>query len=65
MEKLDLQEQQSDRQELEETLVKMETHKEKLIQQIKTIRQLCYNESQQVLIHPLCISNLLHLPTFN
>lgn len=65
MEKLDLQEQQSDRQELEETLVKMETHKEKLIQQIKTIRQLCYNESQQVLIHPLCISKLLHLPTFN
>lgn len=55
MEKLDLQEQQSDRQELEETLVKMETHKEKLIQQIKTIRQLCYNESQQVLINLLCI----------
>ncbi|TWW73452.1 hypothetical protein D4764_15G0008460 [Takifugu flavidus] len=49
MEKLDLQEQQSDRLELEETLVKMETQKEKLIQQIKTIRQLCYNESQQIL----------------
>lgn len=65
MEKLDLQEQQSDRQELEETLVKMETHKEKLIQQIKTIRQLCYNESQKVLIHPMCISELLHLHTFN
>lgn len=50
MEKLDLQEQQSDRQELEETLVKLEKHKDKLIQQIKSIRQLCYNESQQVLI---------------
>lgn len=56
MEKLDLQEQQSDRQELEETLVKLEKHKDKLIQQIKSIRQLCYNESQQVLIHSMGIS---------
>ncbi|CAN9502870.1 unnamed protein product [Ophioblennius macclurei] len=49
VENLELQEQQSDRKELEETLVKLEDHKEKLIQQIKTTRQLCYEESQQIL----------------
>lgn len=48
VENLELQEQQSDRRDLEETLVKLEKHKEKLVQQIKTIRQLCYEESQQV-----------------
>lgn len=48
MENLELQEQQSDRKELEETLVKLESHKEKLIQEIKETRQLCYEESQQV-----------------
>lgn len=48
VENLELQEQQSDRKELEETLVKLENHKEKLVQQIKAIRQLCYEESQQV-----------------
>lgn len=51
VENLELQEQQTDRKELEETLVKLEKHKEKLVQQIKTIRQLCYEESQQVEIH--------------
>lgn len=65
MEKLDLQEQQSDRKELEETLVKMEKHKEKLIQQIKTIGQLCYNESQQVLIHPATQSFYIYRHLFN
>ncbi|XP_024921917.1 uncharacterized protein LOC103396645 isoform X2 [Cynoglossus semilaevis] len=49
MENLELQEQQSDRKELEETLVKLESHKEKLIQEIKETRQLCYEESQQIL----------------
>lgn len=48
VENLELQEQQSDRKELEDTLVKLEKHKDKLVQQIKTIRQLCYEESQQV-----------------
>lgn len=48
VENLELQEQQSDRRELEETLVKLEKHKDKLVQQIKTVRQLCYEESQQV-----------------
>ncbi|XP_051267272.1 uncharacterized protein LOC127369693 isoform X2 [Dicentrarchus labrax] len=49
VENLELQEQQSDRKELEETLVKLEKHKEKLIEQIKATRQLCYEESQQIL----------------
>ncbi|KAM9791207.1 uncharacterized protein LOC133165666 isoform X1 [Syngnathus typhle] len=49
VENLELQEQQSDRKELEETLVKLENHKDKLIQQIKVTRQLCYEESQQIL----------------
>ncbi|XP_056246749.1 uncharacterized protein LOC130178478 isoform X2 [Seriola aureovittata] len=49
VENLELQEQQSDRKELEETLDKLEKHKEKLVQQIKTTRQLCYEESQQIL----------------
>ncbi|XP_058495006.1 uncharacterized protein LOC131465928 isoform X2 [Solea solea] len=49
VENLELQEQQSDRKELEETLVKLESHKEKLVQQIKATRQLCYEESQQIL----------------
>lgn len=48
VENLELQEQQLDHTELEETLAKLEKHKETLNQQIKTIRQLCYNESQQV-----------------
>ncbi|XP_044075294.1 epidermal growth factor receptor substrate 15-like isoform X2 [Siniperca chuatsi] len=47
VENLELQEQQSDRKELEETLVKLEKHKEKLLQQIKATRQFCYEESQQ------------------
>ncbi|XP_032388193.1 uncharacterized protein LOC116699628 isoform X4 [Etheostoma spectabile] len=49
VENLELQEQQSDRKELEETLVKLETQKETLVQQIKATRQLCYEESQQIL----------------
>ncbi|KAK2844037.1 hypothetical protein Q5P01_010696 [Channa striata] len=49
VENLELQEQQSDRKELEETLVKLENHKDKLVQQIKSTRQLCYEESQQIL----------------
>ncbi|XP_041658805.1 uncharacterized protein LOC121519842 [Cheilinus undulatus] len=49
VEHLELQEQQSDRKELEETLVKLDKHKDKLIQQIKTTRQLCYEESQKIL----------------
>uniref|UniRef100_A0AAV2JSU6 Uncharacterized protein n=1 Tax=Knipowitschia caucasica TaxID=637954 RepID=A0AAV2JSU6_KNICA len=49
VENLELKEQQSDRQELEETLEKLEKHKEKLVQQIKATRQLCYEESQQIL----------------
>ncbi|XP_061926606.1 uncharacterized protein LOC133665347 isoform X1 [Entelurus aequoreus] len=49
VENLELQEQQSDRRELEETLLELEKHKEKLSQQIKSIRQLCYEESQQIL----------------
>ncbi|XP_044075296.1 epidermal growth factor receptor substrate 15-like isoform X4 [Siniperca chuatsi] len=49
VENLELQEQQSDRKELEETLVKLEKHKEKLLQQIKATRQFCYEESQQIL----------------
>ncbi|XP_077954798.1 uncharacterized protein LOC120815916 isoform X2 [Gasterosteus aculeatus] len=49
VENLELQEQQSDRNELEETLAKLETHKQKLVQQIKATRQLCYEESQQIL----------------
>lgn len=48
VENLELQEQQSDCKDLEETLVKFEEHKEKLIQQIKATRQLCYEESQKV-----------------
>lgn len=48
VENLELQEQQSDRKELEDTLVKLEKHKDKLVQQIKTVRQHCYEESQQV-----------------
>ncbi|KAF6720390.1 Epidermal growth factor receptor substrate 15 [Oryzias melastigma] len=49
VESLELQEQQSDRKELEDTLVKLDKHKDKLIQQIKATRQLCYEESQQIL----------------
>ncbi|KAM4552527.1 uncharacterized protein PAE49_015932 isoform 2-T2 [Odontesthes bonariensis] len=49
VESQELQEQQSDRKELEETLVKLEKHKDKLIQQIKATRQFCYEESQQIL----------------
>ncbi|XP_076600377.1 uncharacterized protein LOC143328851 isoform X2 [Chaetodon auriga] len=49
VENLELQEQQSDRKELEDTLVKLEDHKQKLVEQIKAIRQLCYEESQQIL----------------
>ncbi|KAM8850421.1 uncharacterized protein AB9W97_021608 isoform 2-T2 [Spinachia spinachia] len=49
VENLELQEQQSDRYELEETLAKLETHKQNLVQQIKATRQLCYEESQQIL----------------
>ncbi|XP_075871572.1 uncharacterized protein LOC142881290 isoform X3 [Nelusetta ayraudi] len=49
VENLELQEQQSDRKELEDTLVKLEKHKDKLVQQIKTVRQHCYEESQQIL----------------
>ncbi|XP_072219659.1 uncharacterized protein [Leuresthes tenuis] len=49
VESLELQEQQSDRKGLEETLVKLEKRKEKLIQQIKATRQFCYEESQQIL----------------
>ncbi|XP_015257590.1 PREDICTED: epidermal growth factor receptor substrate 15-like [Cyprinodon variegatus] len=49
VENLELQEQQSDCKDLEETLVKFEEHKEKLIQQIKATRQLCYEESQKIL----------------
>ncbi|XP_069367094.1 uncharacterized protein [Paralichthys olivaceus] len=49
VENLELQEQQSDRKELQETLVKLDDHKEKLVQQIKATRQLCYEESQQIL----------------
>lgn len=50
VENLELQEQQSDRKELEETLDKLEKHKDKLVQQIKAVRQLCYEESQQVML---------------
>ncbi|XP_029929780.1 uncharacterized protein LOC115374795 [Myripristis murdjan] len=46
---MELQEQQSDRKELEETLVKLEQHKDKLVQQIKMTRQQCCEESQQIL----------------
>ncbi|XP_059199909.1 uncharacterized protein LOC131979864 isoform X2 [Centropristis striata] len=49
VENLELQEQQSDRKELEETLVKLESHKVTLVQQIKATRQQCYEESQQIL----------------
>ncbi|KAM4727491.1 uncharacterized protein FYW61_010761 isoform 2-T2 [Anableps anableps] len=49
VENLELQEQQSDCKDLEETMVKFEKHKEKLIQQIKATRQLCYEESQKIL----------------
>nr|XP_020516679.1 uncharacterized protein LOC110005710 isoform X1 [Labrus bergylta] len=49
VEHLELQEQQTDRKELEDTLVKLEDHKETLIQQIKATRQLCYEESQKIL----------------
>ncbi|XP_077580898.1 uncharacterized protein LOC144201926 isoform X2 [Stigmatopora nigra] len=49
VENLELQEQQSDRDDLEETLVKLDQQKEKLVQQIKVTRQLCYEESQQIL----------------
>ncbi|XP_077471593.1 uncharacterized protein LOC144085813 [Stigmatopora argus] len=49
VENIELQEQQSDRDDLEETLVKLDEQKEKLVQQIKVTRQLCYEESQQIL----------------
>ncbi|MEQ2216479.1 hypothetical protein XENOCAPTIV_016883, partial [Xenoophorus captivus] len=49
VENMELQEQQSDCKDLQETLVKLEKHKEKLIQQIKATRQLCYEESQKIL----------------
>ncbi|KAK5622164.1 hypothetical protein CRENBAI_008839 [Crenichthys baileyi] len=49
VENVELQEQQSDSKDLQETLVKLEEHKEKLIQQIKETRQLCYEESQKIL----------------
>ncbi|XP_028327678.1 uncharacterized protein LOC114478709 isoform X2 [Gouania willdenowi] len=49
VENLELQEQQSDRKELEDTLVKLDQHKQKLLEQIKATRQLCYEESQQIL----------------
>ncbi|XP_011484678.2 uncharacterized protein LOC105356173 isoform X2 [Oryzias latipes] len=49
VESLELQEQQSDRKELEDTLLKLDKHKDSLIQQIKETRQLCYEESQQIL----------------
>ncbi|XP_063741905.1 uncharacterized protein LOC134865964 [Eleginops maclovinus] len=49
VENLELQEQQSDRKELEETLVNLETHKEELVQQVKETRQMCYEESQKIL----------------
>ncbi|XP_008431768.1 uncharacterized protein LOC103479233 isoform X1 [Poecilia reticulata] len=49
VENMELQEQQSDCKDLEETMVKFEKHKEKLIQQIKATRQLCYEESQKIL----------------
>ncbi|KAF3858830.1 hypothetical protein F7725_012031, partial [Dissostichus mawsoni] len=49
VENLELQEQQSDRKELEETLGNLETHKEKLVQQVKATRQMCYEESQKIL----------------
>lgn len=59
VENIELQEQQSDRKELEETLVKLETHKEKLVQQIKSTRQLCYEESQQVIMNCYCAASSL------
>ncbi|XP_043989339.1 uncharacterized protein LOC122840773 isoform X2 [Gambusia affinis] len=49
VENMELQEQQSDCKDLEETMLKFEKHKEKLIQQIKATRQLCYEESQKIL----------------
>lgn len=59
VESLELQEQQSDRKELEETLDKLESHKEKLVQQIKATRQLCYEESQQVIMNCYCTAGPL------
>lgn len=61
VENLELQEQQSDRKELEETLVKLEKHKEMLVQQIKATRQLCYEESQQVKMNCYSTANSLSL----
>ncbi|CAL8278716.1 unnamed protein product [Lota lota] len=49
VETLELQEQQQDIRDLEETLVKLDQHKEKLQQQIKSTRQLCVEESQRIL----------------
>ncbi|XP_033959603.1 uncharacterized protein [Pseudochaenichthys georgianus] len=49
VEHLELQEQQSDRKELEETLGNLETHKDELVQQVKATRQMCYEESQKIL----------------
>ncbi|KAJ3595316.1 hypothetical protein NHX12_004620 [Muraenolepis orangiensis] len=49
VESLELQEQQQDIKELEETLLKLDQHKEKLQQQIRTTRQLCVEESQRIL----------------
>ena len=61
VESLELQEQQSDRKELEETLVKLEKRKEKLIQQIKATRQFCYEESQQVMPKLFLTSQCAHV----
>uniref|UniRef100_A0A1A7Z312 Epidermal growth factor receptor pathway substrate 15 n=1 Tax=Iconisemion striatum TaxID=60296 RepID=A0A1A7Z312_9TELE len=49
VENQEFEEQQSDRKELEDTLVKLDKHKDKLIQQIKATRQHCYEESQKIL----------------
>ena len=48
LESLELQEQQQDVRDLEETLLKLDQHKEKLQLQIKSTRQLCVEESQKV-----------------
>ncbi|CAL8343332.1 unnamed protein product [Merluccius merluccius] len=49
VETLELQEQQQDSRELEETLGKLDQHKDKLQQQIKATRLLCVEESQRIL----------------
>ncbi|XP_059913913.1 uncharacterized protein LOC132462411 isoform X1 [Gadus macrocephalus] len=49
LESLELQEQQQDVRDLEETLLKLDQHKEKLQLQIKSTRQLCVEESQKIL----------------